>query len=122
MTKAFVKFIAPLMLALLLPFTSLAQQNLFQTVIKVNDQAITQFEINQRIILLGLLRAPGDPRAALPNKLSVISSPPALHGGTLSARNSAPAHKSAKPKSTAHLRYHRTKAQHVFLCPRLFYL
>lgn len=61
MTKAFIKFLAPLLLAFLIPVAATAQQNLFQTVIKVNDQAITQYEINQRILLLGLLRAPGDP-------------------------------------------------------------
>lgn len=36
-------------------------QNLFEPVIKVNDQAITRFEIQQRARLLTLFRAPGDP-------------------------------------------------------------
>lgn len=38
-----------------------AQQNLFKQIIKVNDQAITQYELNQRILLLNILRAPGNP-------------------------------------------------------------
>ncbi len=38
-----------------------AQQSLFNTAITVNDQAITQYEINQRVLFLRLLRAPGNP-------------------------------------------------------------
>ncbi len=36
-------------------------QNLFAPVAKVNDRAITEFELSQRIAYLTLLRAPGDP-------------------------------------------------------------
>ena len=36
-------------------------QNLFEAVIKVNDQAITRYEIEQRARMLTLFRAPGDP-------------------------------------------------------------
>ncbi|MEM6312435.1 MAG: peptidylprolyl isomerase, partial [Pseudomonadota bacterium] len=36
-------------------------QNLFAPVIKVNEKAITRFEIDQRARLLTLFRAPGDP-------------------------------------------------------------
>jgi len=36
-------------------------QGLFQPVIKVNDEAITQFEIEQRARMLTLFRTPGDP-------------------------------------------------------------
>lgn len=39
-----------------------AQQGLFQTAIKVNDLTITQYEIEQRIRFLQLLRTPGDPQ------------------------------------------------------------
>lgn len=35
-------------------------QNLFEAVIKVNDQAITRYEIQQRARMLQLFRAPGD--------------------------------------------------------------
>ena len=46
--------------AALAPAPALAQ-NLFETVIRVNDQAITRFEIEQRARMLTLFRAPGDP-------------------------------------------------------------
>lgn len=36
-------------------------QNPFETVIKVNDLAITRYEIEQRALMLQLFRAPGDP-------------------------------------------------------------
>ncbi len=36
-------------------------QNLFDTVITVNDQSITRYEIEQRARMLSLFRAPGDP-------------------------------------------------------------
>lgn len=39
---------------------SAAAQNMFATAIKVNDKAITAFEIEERIRFLRLLRAPGD--------------------------------------------------------------
>jgi len=39
-----------------------ASQNLFAPVIKVNDQAITRYEIEQRARMLTLFRAPGNPR------------------------------------------------------------
>ncbi|WP_397541409.1 peptidylprolyl isomerase [Roseovarius salis] len=38
-----------------------AAQNLFEPVIKVNDQAITRFEVEQRARMLTLFRAPGNP-------------------------------------------------------------
>ncbi len=38
-----------------------AQQSPFDAVIKVNDQAITRYEISQRARMLQLFRAPGDP-------------------------------------------------------------
>lgn len=60
MTKAFAKFLALLTL-LAMPFMVNAQQNLFSPVITVNDQAITQYEINQRVLFITLLRVPGDP-------------------------------------------------------------
>lgn len=37
-------------------------QNLFEPVIKVNDQVVTRYEVQQRARLLELFRAPGDPR------------------------------------------------------------
>ncbi|GAB4283550.1 MAG: peptidylprolyl isomerase [Roseovarius sp.] len=40
-----------------------AAQGLFEPVIKVNDQAITRFEIEQRARMLALFRTPGDPVA-----------------------------------------------------------
>lgn len=36
-------------------------QNLFEPVIRVNDQAITRYEIEQRARMMTLFRAPGDP-------------------------------------------------------------
>ncbi len=38
-----------------------AQQNPFEAVIKVNDRAITRYEVAQRARMLQLFRAPGDP-------------------------------------------------------------
>ncbi|MFN3208920.1 MAG: peptidylprolyl isomerase [Roseovarius sp.] len=38
-----------------------AQQNPFETVIKVDDMAVTRYEIQQRARMLQLFRAPGDP-------------------------------------------------------------
>lgn len=38
-------------------------QTLFEPVIRVNDQAITRFEIAQRARMMTLFRAPGDPQA-----------------------------------------------------------
>lgn len=60
MTKALAKFLT-LIALMVLPLAANAQQNLFSPVITVNDQAITQYEINQRILFLSLLRIPGDP-------------------------------------------------------------
>lgn len=37
-------------------------QGLFSPAIKVNDQVITNYELNQRTLFLQVLRAPGDPR------------------------------------------------------------
>ena len=47
--------------AWVLPVQQVAAQNLFAPVIKVNEKAITRFEIDQRARLLTLFRAPGDP-------------------------------------------------------------
>ena len=56
---------APLVLALwimsALATLPASAQSLFETVITVNDMAITQYEIDQRARFLTLLRAPGDP-------------------------------------------------------------
>ena len=41
--------------------TALHAQNLFEPIIKVNDQVITRFELQQRARMLQLFRAPGDP-------------------------------------------------------------
>ncbi|VAW01422.1 Periplasmic chaperone and peptidyl-prolyl cis-trans isomerase of outer membrane proteins SurA [hydrothermal vent metagenome] len=37
-------------------------QNLFETLITVNDSSITRYEIEQRALMLTMFRAPGDPR------------------------------------------------------------
>lgn len=54
----------PVCAALALPIighsTPALAQNLFAPVIEVNDKIITQYEIEERIRFLGLLRAPGD--------------------------------------------------------------
>lgn len=47
--------------ALTLPAGSAYAQNLFEPVIKVNDQVITRFEIEQRARMMTLFRSPGDP-------------------------------------------------------------
>ncbi len=46
---------------LTLPADKAAAQGLFEPVIKVNEKAITRFEIDQRARLLTLFRTPGDP-------------------------------------------------------------
>lgn len=48
--------------ALLLAPAPVAAQGLFSPAIKVDDQAITNYELNQRALFLQVLRAPGDPR------------------------------------------------------------
>lgn len=56
--------ITSLLMALFLGLTAgaaSAQEGLFSTAIKVNDLTITQYEINQRVLFLQLLRTPGDP-------------------------------------------------------------
>ncbi len=53
-------FLAFWMMSALAPLSA-AAQGLFETVITVNDMAITQYEIDQRAAFLTLLRAPGDP-------------------------------------------------------------
>lgn len=45
---------------LVLPAAPADAQNLFEAVIKVNDQAITRYEIQQRTRMLQLFRAPGN--------------------------------------------------------------
>ncbi len=47
--------------ALVPPVGPASAQNLFAPVVKVNDLAITRYEITQRARLLQLFRAPGDP-------------------------------------------------------------
>ncbi len=48
--------------AVLSPAAPAKAQNLFEPVIRVNDKAITRYEIEQRARMLTLFRAPGDPR------------------------------------------------------------
>lgn len=43
------------------PVPQAAAQNLFEPVIRVNDEAITRYEIEQRARMLQLFRTPGDP-------------------------------------------------------------
>ncbi|HKK86930.1 MAG TPA: peptidylprolyl isomerase [Roseovarius sp.] len=50
-----------LLLAAAISTGSATAQNLFEPVIKVNDQAITRYEIEQRARMLTLFRAPGNP-------------------------------------------------------------
>lgn len=50
------------LLAVTVTVSSTAQsQNLFAPAIKVNDKVITQFDLNQRSLMLAMFRAPGDP-------------------------------------------------------------
>ncbi|MCK4711380.1 MAG: peptidylprolyl isomerase [Marinosulfonomonas sp.] len=55
-------------LALCLTFVALAipagAQNMFAPAVKVNEQVVTNYEVDQRAKFLTLLRAPGDPREA----------------------------------------------------------
>lgn len=54
----------------LLPGIS-AAQNLFAPAVRVNDTAITKYEVNQRELLLSVLRTPGDvPKLALNNLIN----------------------------------------------------
>lgn len=53
--------IATLAWASVISAPPLTAQNLFEPVIKVNDLAITRYEIEQRARMLTLFRAPGDP-------------------------------------------------------------
>lgn len=55
--------------ALVLGATALPAQNLFAPAIKVNDEVITGFEIEQRARMLELLRAPGDPQVVAREQL-----------------------------------------------------
>ncbi len=50
------------------PTTAVAQ-NLFAVVARVNDTAITQFEFDQRLLLLQILRTPGDLEEETMNRL-----------------------------------------------------
>lgn len=47
-------------LAFGLPGAALAQGNPFAPVLRVGDRIITQYELTQRVLLLGVLNAPGD--------------------------------------------------------------
>lgn len=64
MRKSFVMFIRAAMLSSLGAVAAMPvlAQNLFETVITVNDQSITRYEIEQRARMLALFRAPGDPQ------------------------------------------------------------
>ena len=46
---------------LISPVMPALAQNLFETVITVNDQSITRYELEQRARMMSLFRAPGDP-------------------------------------------------------------
>ena len=59
--RAVLTALALLVAALLPPAGPAGAQNLFAPVIKVNDLAITRYEIQQRARMLQLFRAPGDP-------------------------------------------------------------
>ncbi|MCH2164998.1 MAG: peptidylprolyl isomerase [Marinovum sp.] len=54
------KLIPTVLVALCMATTAVAQ-NLFAPAIKVNDDNITNYELQQRATMLGLLRAPGNP-------------------------------------------------------------
>lgn len=58
-----IRVISTLILTLLMALSApaMAQQGLFSPVIQVNDLSITQYELDQRIRFLQLLRTPGDP-------------------------------------------------------------
>lgn len=86
-------FLALWMMSALAPLPA-AAQSLFETVITVNDQAITQYEIDQRARFLTLLRAPGDPtvearkgliddrlRLSATQRAGVVPSPEEVRGG-----------------------------------------
>lgn len=53
--------IASFLFVLLISALPASAQGLFSPVITVNDQMITGYELQQRELMLGLLRAPGDP-------------------------------------------------------------
>ena len=61
--RAALSALALLVAALVPPAGPAHAQNLFAPVIKVNDLAITRYEIQQRAQLLQVFRAPGDPMA-----------------------------------------------------------
>lgn len=62
LSKAAVLVLAlALPLGLIAPAAPAVAQGLFEPVIKVNDKAITRFEIEQRARMLTLFRTPGDP-------------------------------------------------------------
>ncbi len=59
----FLPFVTASLIALCAPLaapSALAQENLFAPRIIINDQAVTEFEFQQRRLFLQLLRAPGD--------------------------------------------------------------
>lgn len=68
MMRLFTKCLA-LVTALGFLSSPLIAQNQFAPVVKVNDHVITQYEVDQRIQFLTLLRAPGDPRKEAINAL-----------------------------------------------------
>ena len=47
-------------LVLALPGLAIAQENPFAPVLRVGDRVITQYELTQRVLFLGVLNAPGD--------------------------------------------------------------
>ncbi len=56
LTASLIALAAPMVL----PGPGLAQENLFAPRLVINDQAVTEFEFQQRRLFLQLLRAPGD--------------------------------------------------------------
>jgi peptidyl-prolyl cis-trans isomerase SurA len=63
LTKALTRAVAPLAVAAVLAAAPLAgqAQGLFSPAYVVNDSVVTNFELEQRVLLLQLLRFPGDP-------------------------------------------------------------
>nr|WP_247651248.1 peptidylprolyl isomerase [Roseovarius autotrophicus] len=59
-TRALAALVLALICAQALPSGPARAQNLFAPVILVNDQAVTRYELQQRVRMLTLFRAPGD--------------------------------------------------------------
>lgn len=69
MISRFSSTLVALAAALMLSAAPAAAQGLFSPAIKIDDQVITNFEVNQRALFLQLLRAPGDPRETAKKQL-----------------------------------------------------